>query len=402
MTSRIDHNTYEARPGLIIIEHDPTGSIYYHAAADVYKAMVNTEANLRAGRHHNPKLQELARGGYQFSYTVEYTDTVHAAKHKRSTYLKQRYKDPLVLNSTSRPKLCGHYRVTHLPTGTFYVGASQDLEKQFSYQFTLLRNGKHKSKQMQDLWDREEDPTKVFGWTMAVTENIEEAKKTVDAIILEHRDDPLMANQYHLRTARKEYGAYILKDPITGMYYIGSTAKIRQRYSSHISMLKKGYHSNKRIQNLYDRGSTSFEWIEFPTETREEAYAVEQKLIDDAKNDPLCLNFSKDARSTITWVLENEEFRKKRVEGFLKHTRSKERREHHSKVMKKIWSDPERIKQRSGGGNPYARKVHYKGAEYGAITEAAQATGVSYKTIRKHLLDPKRKDAYYLDSPKTP
>ena len=90
-------------------------------------------------------------------------------------------------------------------------------------------------------------------------------------------------------------GAYKLVHNASGRYYIGSTADFDSRKSVHLSVLRSGRHYNQALQELFNGApEVSFEFHE--TETRDKAYDIEQKFLDEGSSDVLMLNVSRDAR----------------------------------------------------------------------------------------------------------
>lgn len=78
----------------------------------------------------------------------------------------------------------------------------------------------------------------------------------------------------------KQCGAYILTHVDTGIFYVGSTGDFVSRKGDHYHLLRHDKHHSRILQQVYnDNQNISFQF--FPTETREDAYDLEQKLLDD-------------------------------------------------------------------------------------------------------------------------
>lgn len=93
-------------------------------------------------------------------------------------------------------------------------------------------------------------------------------------------------------------GAYYLRHLPTGCYYIGSTRNLCVRLSAHKKALQEGTHSNPRLKEIFTR------WEDFSFEmhicdTREEAYAKEQEMLEEHAGDRLLCNVSLLARGTF-------------------------------------------------------------------------------------------------------
>lgn len=196
-------------------------------------------------------------------------------------------------------------------------------------------------------------------------------------------------------------GCYQVKCKKTGKFYIGSSANMPNRKAQHIWTLKKGANNTPALQGLYDEDKdiTRFEWSFIVTQTRDQAYDVEQSLIDKHWGDPLLLNVSKDARSPLSGFTFSPEAKEKARQTRLALQQDPEHKERHRQSVLKMWSDPERRKKRSGAGNPFAKKISIEGNVYGSVTDAARILGLDQKTLRNLATstDPKWKDYFYPD-----
>lgn len=90
-------------------------------------------------------------------------------------------------------------------------------------------------------------------------------------------------------------GAYILRDIISRKFYIGSSGDPDNRYQQHLSTLKSNTHQSVNLQALWNLGNVEFSCIVFPTETLEDARALEQALITENLDNPLMLNIGMSA-----------------------------------------------------------------------------------------------------------
>lgn len=84
-------------------------------------------------------------------------------------------------------------------------------------------------------------------------------------------------------------GTYLLTDVKTGKFYVGSSENIRKRLDRHIRDLNCNEHHCPELQELWWSNKQLRETI-FQTETREEAYALEQDILDRYKDSDLLLN----------------------------------------------------------------------------------------------------------------
>jgi group I intron endonuclease len=88
----------------------------------------------------------------------------------------------------------------------------------------------------------------------------------------------------------KVTGVYTLTDSRTGKFYVGSTSDIAKRAHRHFKELRENRHHCIPFQKLWNSGKVNLVLSEFPTETREEAYLLEQDIIDRHQDSQLLLN----------------------------------------------------------------------------------------------------------------
>ena len=84
-------------------------------------------------------------------------------------------------------------------------------------------------------------------------------------------------------------GAYALIEPTTGFVYYGSSQDVEKRIRRHYYDLMNNNHYSTQLQELWNKFGYLKE-IVYPQETREDAYALEQTLIDSNLDNPLLLN----------------------------------------------------------------------------------------------------------------
>ena len=78
-------------------------------------------------------------------------------------------------------------------------------------------------------------------------------------------------------------------------YYIGQAVDTNRRFSQHKRELKKGVHTNSRLQNCYNKyGVPVFEVIEECV--KEDLNSIESKYLYDNVDNDLCCNFCKEGR----------------------------------------------------------------------------------------------------------
>jgi group I intron endonuclease len=77
-------------------------------------------------------------------------------------------------------------------------------------------------------------------------------------------------------------GVYQIKCIINNKIYIGSSMRIKERWSRHKSNLRRGYHSNKVLQRDWNNyGEENFEFSVLERCPIEKLHAYEQKYLDE-------------------------------------------------------------------------------------------------------------------------
>src|SRR5574343_351783 len=84
-------------------------------------------------------------------------------------------------------------------------------------------------------------------------------------------------------------GAYLITDFWTKKFYVGSSRNVKKRFQGHIAQLQRGKHHNSELQSLWWK-TKGFSLTVFPTETREDAYLLEQDIINRHLESPLMVN----------------------------------------------------------------------------------------------------------------
>lgn len=87
----------------------------------------------------------------------------------------------------------------------------------------------------------------------------------------------------------------IYKIDINDRYYIGSTKNLRNRKRLHLVKLRKQYHPNKFLQNLYNKhGEEAFKFsvVEVLNEDIEKQFEIEQQYLDKHFGQENCVNLS--------------------------------------------------------------------------------------------------------------
>lgn len=174
-------------------------------------------------------------------------------------------------------------------------------------------------------------------------------------------------------------------------FYIGSTRHYPTRKASHLWMLRNNRHTCKKLQELWnqDNAETNWQWLAIIYNTREEAYAEEQKNLDEFTGSQSLLNSVIDAKSPIVEVMQRPGYKDGRARKIAEayslkpEDWKKDFVENMSRRANKRWSVPGAKEKWKGGSNPFAKKVSVDGIIYGSVKEAQAILGINEKTIRK-------------------
>ena len=189
---------------------------------------------------------------------------------------------------------------------------------------------------------------------------------------------------------RNKPGAYVVTHTPTGQEYVGSAKNLSGRESEHRSMLKHNKHSCPPMQELYnsDPNIENYQFRCLPTETREEAFDIEQKWIDERKDSGRLLNVGTNTRSWrkgVPFTDEQKELLRKARTGF--------------KTSEEVRaaSAAHLAKYRNGSTNGAAKEVEVNGVTYGTIREAAAANGMNEDSMRWRLKSDRYPNAKFKD-----
>ena len=139
-------------------------------------------------------------------------------------------------------------------------------------------------------------------------------------------------------------------------YYIGQAVDTNRRFTQHKRELKKGIHSNSRLQNCYNKyGEPTFEVI--CECTKEELNSIETKYLFEHVDNKLCFNMCREGKSP-KGIKRNDEYKKK-------------------------ISDYQRLVGKVKPVYMYTRDEMFLVARYDTITDATKAIGCGAKDIQK-------------------
>lgn len=296
--------------------------------------------------------------------------------------------------------VAGVWSLRHIPSGKVIIGSTSDIAKQKRYQIMLLRNGKHKTPEFQKLFDLTKDLTDL-AFSFGVTSDPTEQKTVYETWVKRAISDGsyLTARKGKrndsVEAVGRTSGMYVISFTNSGLFYVGSSARLKRRLSQHKSMLKNRRNTCRLLQEAYNHDSVYTVIAKF-TDTLDEARKLEQEYIDNNKGNPLLLNLAADVNAPCRNLHGNPMWYKRILEAASATRMKPEVKESKRIKMKAYWSNPEAKAKRMGAGNPFARKISVHGVEYGSVMDAVRAGVMPDSVLRKQLKDPKITDVVYL------
>lgn len=215
-------------------------------------------------------------------------------------------------------------------------------------------------------------------------------------------------------------GAYTITHLTSGRIYVGSTGDLYKRKVRHESQLRLGTHDNSSLQVAYVE-SPELSFAAIPTSTREEAYEMEQRLLDILGPQGVLFNRAMDAKNAgIGWERTAEHIEKVRL-SHLGSKRSEEARErmragsvgkgsgvaksesHRANISKALAGyvrSPEhaaKIKRKAvERGLRQMRPVTFFGVTYPSLLDAAKQLNLTISAVRHRLRSESYPDCLYV------
>lgn len=205
----------------------------------------------------------------------------------------------------------------------------------------------------------------------------------------------------HIASAARINAVYLMYQEGTRMVYIGSSGMPGLRTSRHMTLLKGNRHDNPVFQALYNE-NPNFYCVYYTVGSREEAYTLEQALVDYYHPTGKLINIGLDVKAPNRGRIASAETRekqrlaklgvarsddaKRRVsEGMIGRVQSDETRKLLS-IAKKGKPQPEHIAEMCRERNRLRSKpVSINGVEYPSIREASRELGVSRDIVKTRI-----------------
>lgn len=409
---------YEHKPAFVILTFEPTKEEFLYCVSDANNHIKITESRLKTGNHLPESLGLSAQKAGRHWWEVRYADD---PKEAMETYLAN-YQSFDLFKNVGLPNTPGVFKIIDKKTGAFFIGRSGCIRKGVS-NFWSGCSGARKTQideRMMRRWTRQREQG--FSVQFIRTVDKENADKIYKELILSEARNPLLANDPKTKAkGRQTNGVYKLTSTNNGHFYVGSSKDVYHRISHHKVALKGGYHNSPKMTAHYAKYGWDFKEEFYILDTRQEAYRLEQQLINEGIERAECLNSSKDSISPISGVFISDEARAKGVDKLRREEltvedyvglgakasklawekrRSQwvtpERSAQNSKQAKAMHEDPVFRKRRALAMAAYnsGGRFTYLGETFDSGKDAAAKTGIGVNRIRKLVQDPDCKEWY--------
>lgn len=353
--------TLKQARGLYAIIHKPSLGVYIGTAVNIGVVVSNLRRTLRDGTCPNDKLRELysqSGGGDDFVVVVIYSDCIKTLVETSQLLMNRFRTSDQCLNTFFKTKthgaselkddesVYGCYTLTHKPSGCFYVGTAKNpIGRKYTH-LHLLKKGEHGNSSLQSLWNRTEG--KGWEWSFIIFGNKEAAYDHEQSVIDQHYGKPETSLLNHSGSARDHINALMTLD-VRERQVLGATTALRALFSQAIVVDGREFSSATAAAAVLGvNQSTVSRWANNPNNPK--AY----------------------------W---KDKGRPEVVDG---------------KVRKvNMWRNDEARKARTGGGNPFAKKIVVHNVTYGSVKEAQNAVKINEKTLRKQANDPTNYHVYW-------
>ena len=180
----------------------------------------------------------------------------------------------------------------------------------------------------------------------------------------------------------KQHGAYVIREINTGQLYFGSSEKVYHRIARHKSFVEKRIHSNSTFAEILKSSQMKdFELMVIFTDSRKEAFDIEQMLVDCFKDSGLLINIANDVRYAMLGHKQTDEHKSKIAISNTGRVKSEETRK---KISLYHRTDKKAIEQFASVAVDNRRKISVDGVIYNSLKEAVAATSLSNSFLRRN------------------
>ncbi len=176
---------------------------------------------------------------------------------------------------------------------------------------------------------------------------------------------------------------YVIQEIHTGEMYIGSSRRVYKRVSLHKQFISTNAHPNTNFSKLLTKTNiTNFELIVIFTTTREEAYEIEQLLVNRYKDSGKLINIAYDVRYAMRGATLSEEHKQKISKSNIGRMQSLNTRRYLTYIRK---TSPLALAQMRKIHDNKRRRIMVNEIEYRSLTEAIVGSGINKTELRKKL-----------------
>lgn len=190
--------------------------------------------------------------------------------------------------------------------------------------------------------------------------------------------------QHPLYSVKKDQSAaYIIREMCSGNVYVGSSEKVYTRVCKHKWHIQRKQHDNSKFTELLQQTHIkNFDLIVIFTDTREEAYDLEQYFVNMYKDTGLLINIANDVRFAMRGRVLTDEHREKIREANTGKIMSDEARQ---KIALSRKQSVKAITQLQEMLNRKKRRISVNGVEYESLTQASEFSGMTLSMLRSAL-----------------
>lgn len=178
-------------------------------------------------------------------------------------------------------------------------------------------------------------------------------------------------------------GAYIISHPGSGKMYVGSTKSLRTRKIANEGALNRNTHRNPGLQAAFNADPV-IHFAAKPTVTRQEAYDVEQSVIDVHAETGVLFNVAMNARNPGSGLASPEIIEAVRQSNLGAVRTTEQRQRMSSAAMGKIITEETKQKMRDAAAKR-TKSVMADGKSFPTISAAARAHGLVPSTARHRI-----------------
>ena len=181
-------------PGVYILTHKKTGQYYIGASVDVHRSSVEDHRRVRVGKHPSKRLCEAYVEDVVIDVRVIECSGWDEAETLKRSLIANDFSNKLLLNEVGGLNVCAVYRITHKPTGHFYIGSTATFSQRKRGHESGLRNGDNPCAKLQELYNANPDLNDLH-WDVILAHPIEHAHFLEEKMIKEAWDNPLLLNK---------------------------------------------------------------------------------------------------------------------------------------------------------------------------------------------------------------